>query len=116
MKKLICYVLILAMGVMLFAGCGNFDIENEDLSAYVKLGDIVTVETSYGTYRYQVIDIYVFHYQDDSALFETHTDKTNLLLMYTCYPRKNSYAFKEQRLAVIAEMIEGKDWSVNAGE
>ena len=37
MKKLICYVLILAMGVMLFAGCGNFDIENEDLSAYVKL-------------------------------------------------------------------------------
>lgn len=94
------------------AHVNSFFKELED----VKLGDIVTVETAYGTYRYEVIDSFVFHYQDDSAIFDTHTDKTNLLFMYTCYPRKNSYAFKEQRLGVIAKMIEGKDWSVNAGE
>ena len=53
MKKLICYVLILAMGVMLFAGCGNFDIENEDLSAYVKLGDIESFTYDEMVMRYE---------------------------------------------------------------
>ena len=53
MKKLICYVLILAMGVMLFAGCGNFDIENEDLSAYVKLGDIESFTYDEMVVRYE---------------------------------------------------------------
>lgn len=40
MKKLICLLLVLSMSVFLFAGCGKFDIENEDLTAYVTLGDI----------------------------------------------------------------------------
>lgn len=40
MKKLICLLLALSMSVFLFAGCGKFDIENEDLTAYVTLGDI----------------------------------------------------------------------------
>lgn len=40
MKKLICLLLVLSMSVLLFAGCGKFDIENEDLTAYVTLGDI----------------------------------------------------------------------------
>ncbi len=40
MKKLICLLLVLSMSILLFAGCGKFDIENEDLTAYVTLGDI----------------------------------------------------------------------------
>ena len=40
MKKLFCLLLVLSMSALLFVGCGKFDIENEDLSAYVTLGDI----------------------------------------------------------------------------
>lgn len=40
MKKLICLLLVLSISALLFAGCGKFDIENEDLTAYVTLGDL----------------------------------------------------------------------------
>ena len=40
MKKFICLVMALVMCAVVFTGCGKFDIENEDLTAYVKLGDI----------------------------------------------------------------------------
>ena len=41
MKKILCFALVLCMCAALFAGCGKkFDMENADLSAYIKLGDI----------------------------------------------------------------------------
>ena len=40
MKRFICLCMALAMCAALLAGCGKFDIDNEDLTAYVKLGDI----------------------------------------------------------------------------
>lgn len=40
MKKFICLVMTLVMCAAVFSGCGKFDMENEDLTAYVKLGDI----------------------------------------------------------------------------
>ena len=40
MKKLICLLLAVLMCAALFAGCGKFDMENADLSEYVKLCDI----------------------------------------------------------------------------
>ena len=40
MKKIICLLLVFSISMLLFAGCGKFDIENEDLTAYVTLGDI----------------------------------------------------------------------------
>ena len=40
MKRFICLCMALAMCAALLAGCGKFDIDNEDLTAYVKLGDM----------------------------------------------------------------------------
>lgn len=40
MKKLLCLALSLLMLAAIFTGCGKFDMENADLSAYVKLADI----------------------------------------------------------------------------
>lgn len=40
MKKFICLALALVMCVTMLAGCGKFDMENADLSAYIKLGDV----------------------------------------------------------------------------
>ena len=80
----------------------------------MKTGDIITIDTVYGRYRYEVINMFVFDYRDDDILFDANNDEDNILFMYTCYPRKNAYAFKDKRLAVVGRMIEGKDWSVSA--
>ncbi len=40
MKKLLCLLLAVSMCAALFTGCGKFDIENADISEYVKLCDI----------------------------------------------------------------------------
>ncbi len=61
MKKLICLILALAVCTVLFAGCGKFDMDNEDLTAYVKLGDITEftyeeVCRQYEEYREQLAE------------------------------------------------------------
>ena len=40
MKKFVCFFVIFAVCAVSFAGCGKFDMDNEDLTAYVTLGDI----------------------------------------------------------------------------
>lgn len=59
MKKLICLILALTMCATVFVGCGKFDMDGEDLSAYVKLGDITAfpyeeLVTRYEEYRKEV--------------------------------------------------------------
>ena len=61
MKKLVCLILALMMCAAVFSGCGKFDIEGEDLSAYVKLGDIsdfpyADVTARYEEYRAQLAE------------------------------------------------------------
>ncbi len=56
MKKLLCLALVLAMCVSVFAGCGKFDVNKEDLSSYVTLGKIdeipfAELEKLYHDYR-----------------------------------------------------------------
>lgn len=77
----------------------------------VKIGDLVTMDTVYGTYVYKVVGTQIFHYEDSSLL--TPNDGEEVLLMYTCYPRKNGYLFKTERLALICKKIEGKDWTID---
>lgn len=72
------------------------------------VGTRVTMDTVYGTYVYEVVDTLIFHYQDETPLLPEDGEET--LLMYTCYPRKNGYQFKEQRMALICKKVEGKDW------
>lgn len=76
----------------------------------VQLGDIITIDTVYGRYRYEVINMFIFDYRDTRILYEANEEEEDVLFMYTCYPRKNPYVFKDQRLAVVARLIEGKDW------
>ena len=53
MKKIICLLLVFSMSMLLFAGCGKFDIENEDLTAYVTLGDIESFSYDEMAARYE---------------------------------------------------------------
>ncbi len=56
MKKLLCLAIVLLMCVSVFAGCGKFDVNGEDLAAYVTLGNISEIpyaglEAHYREYR-----------------------------------------------------------------
>ncbi len=73
-----------------------------------EVGDVVTVDTVYGRYTYQVTQRVIFDYRDSSLLMPDGEEDT--LLMYTCYPRENGYRFKSERLALICRKISGKVW------
>lgn len=72
------------------------------------IGTRITMDTTYGTYVYEVVDTLIFNYKDDSALLPNDGEES--LFMYTCYPRKNGYRFKTERMALICKKVEGKDW------
>lgn len=72
------------------------------------IGAIVTMDTIYGTYRYEVTETLIFNYKNAAPL--KPADGEEVLFMYTCYPRKNGYQFKSERMALICKKIEGKDW------
>ena len=74
-----------------------------------KIGTLVTMDTLYGKYVYEVVDTLIFHYQDTSVLSPV-ADEGETLFLYTCYPRENGYLFKTQRLALICRKVEGKEW------
>lgn len=70
----------------------------------VEVGDIVTIETHYGTYTYEVTDMQVKDYQDSSAYDFTRTDEN--LIMYTCYPF-DALGFTPNRYFVYAKYVSG---------
>lgn len=75
----------------------------------MKKGDIVTIDTIYGRYKYKVIETMVFDYQDTTYISKYDRNATETLLMYTCYPR-SQYGIRYQRYGVLCEKIDGKDW------
>ncbi len=74
-----------------------------------KIGTLVTMDTVYGKYVYKVVDTLIFNYQDRSALAPKEGEGDTLFL-YTCYPRKNGFQFRSERLALICRKVEGKEW------
>ena len=72
------------------------------------IGTKVTMDTIYGTYVYEVVDTLIFNYKNEALL--DPADGEEILFMYTCYPRKNGYQFKTERMALICKKIEGKEW------
>lgn len=70
----------------------------------VEVGDIVTIETHYGTYTYEVTDMQVKDYQDSTAYDFTRTDEN--LIMYTCYPF-DALGFTPDRYFVYAKYVSG---------
>lgn len=70
----------------------------------VEVGDIVTIETHYGTYTYEVTEMGVKDYQDSTAYDFTRTDEN--LIMYTCYPF-DALGFTADRYFVYAKYVSG---------
>ena len=70
----------------------------------VEIGDIVTIETHYGTYTYEVTDMQVKDYQDSTAYDFSRTDEN--LIMYTCYPF-DALGFTPDRYFVYAKYVSG---------
>ncbi len=98
-----------------FCGQGGRTVLSAHVTAHfyeletTKIGTLVTMDTKYGKYVYEVVDTLIFHYQDNSALSPVENEGETLF-MYTCYPRKNGHLFKKQRLALICRKVEGKEW------
>ncbi len=70
----------------------------------VETGDIVTIQTHYGTYTYEVTDMQVKDYQDETAYDFSRTDEN--LIMYTCYPF-DALGFTPERYFVYAQYVSG---------
>lgn len=70
----------------------------------VEVGDIVTIETHYGTYTYEVTNMGVKDYKDATAYDFTRTDEN--LIMYTCYPF-DALGFTSDRYFVYAKYVSG---------
>lgn len=102
-----------------FCGQGGRTVLSAHVTAHfyeletTKIGTLVTMDTVYGKYVYEVVDTLIFHYQDRSALSPVEGEGETLFL-YTCYPRKNGHLFKKQRLALICRKVEGKEWQTYA--
>lgn len=70
-----------------------------------KLGTVVTMDTVYGTYTYEVTDIVVFTPGKEQELFYSEYDHETVIL-YTCYPRASRN--RTQRIALVCTKLEGK--------
>lgn len=73
------------------------------------VGTRITLNTVYGDYVYEVSEIKIFNYKDNSVIKQDGSKNT--LVMYTCYPRKNGYQTKADRMALVCTMVSGKEWA-----
>lgn len=73
------------------------------------VGTRITMDTVYGQYVYEVSEIKIFNYKDNSLIKQDGSENT--LVMYTCYPRKNGYQTKADRMALICTMVSGEEWA-----
>lgn len=69
----------------------------------VKVGDTVTLKTTYGVYTYKVSEIKIVKDTDKSILVPSETEK---LTMYTCYPF-DTIGYKPERYVVFADYVLG---------
>ena len=72
----------------------------------VEVGDVVTIETHYGTYTYTVERCEVRDYQDTTTYDFTRTDEN--LILYTCYPF-DALGFTPNRYFVYASYTSGPE-------
>ena len=98
-----------------FCGQGGRTVLSAHVTAHfyeletTKVGTLITMDTVYGKYVYEVVDTQIFHYEDRSAILPVEGEGETLFL-YTCYPRQNGHLFKKQRFALICRKVEGKEW------
>lgn len=70
-----------------------------------EIGDEVTMQTIYGTYKYEVTDKFIFSDSKSSVLTADYGGDT--LLIYTCYPRSNGVNLTNQRIALVCSLTKG---------
>ena len=68
-----------------------------------KIGDLVSVETTYGEYKYKISEIRIVKENDTTIVIPSDQEK---LTMYTCYPF-DTIGYKPERYVVWAELVEG---------
>ena len=88
---------------ILMAGHNNTFFNDLQL---VEVGDVVTIETHYGTYTYTVERCEVRDYQDTTTYDFTRTDEN--LILYTCYPF-DALGFTPNRYFVYASYTSGPE-------
>lgn len=71
---------------------------------YAKIGEIIEVNTHYGKYKYEIVDVAPKHKSDPTA-YDLYSDKEYLVL-YTCYPF-DAYGLLVQRYFVTAKFVSG---------
>ena len=89
-------------GSILYAGHNNKGLFH-DLDK-IKIGDTITIKTTYGTFNYKMVENKIVN-ENDLAAFPIQHDK-ELLMMYTCWPiDKGIVGHKKERYIVYAEKI-----------
>ncbi len=74
------------------------------------LGDVITFDTNYCRYEYEVTEIQVYNELDLEAWVIEHLeDDEEVLVMYTCWPFEFQAGRKTDRLTVKAKRISGYD-------
>lgn len=73
---------------------------------HIQIGDVLTVNTTYGVYTYEVYDTKVSDAKDNEAYGLNGTEE--ILTMYTCYPFQPLTSYS-QRLFVYARKLSGPE-------
>lgn len=90
-----------AGGVSLIAGhCASFF----STLGSAQIGDLIKIETTYGTYTYKITETVVKKATDPTAYDPTKTD--NSIVLYTCYPF-NTIISVDERYFVYADFVSG---------
>jgi sortase A len=77
-----------------------YDLQN------LKVGDRVYIETSYGSYVYEVCETVIFSISDYQYVM--NYDEGEKLTLYTCHPRGTAY--RTERFGVLCKKISGPEW------
>lgn len=76
----------------------------------VKVGDVITFDTNYDTYQYNVTSVEVLNENVLANKMDgMYLQSEETLLLYTCYPFHAISGRKTDRLVVLGERVEGKD-------
>lgn len=91
-------------GTSLIGGHNTTDLGAMDL---VDIGDMVTIQTHYGTYLYTITQKKVARFDDPTAITSLSTrGEGHHLILYTCYP-VDMIGLTDDRLFVYADLTSG---------
>jgi sortase A len=76
-----------------------------------EIGEFITIETHYGTFVYEIVDIAVFHMSDTDSF--DFTKEYENIIVYTCYPR-DFVGRATNRLFVYGILVSGTQVDINS--